>query len=145
MSSNGLSLHLRVVFNVSLFAKFGPKENFFEKSGSVIFVPLWILDLMQKIRKIVWANSEKRELRTNGRTEGQRWIYRSPPARAGWPIITVIINQRKFLPIHSVPFPSNPGLHWHTWLPCTFVHVAFAWHPWLVVLHSFLSIAKNKQ
>ena len=53
------------------FSQFGPNENFFEKSGSVTFVPLWTRDFMQKIRKIILANSEKSALqdeRTNERT-----------------------------------------------------------------------------
>ena len=55
------------------FFQFGPNENYFEKSGSVTFVPLWSPDFMQKIRKIVLANSEKSVLQ-DGRTEKGEFI-----------------------------------------------------------------------
>ena len=40
--------------------KMGKSFFFFEKSGSVTFLHLWIPNFMQKIRKISWANSEKK-------------------------------------------------------------------------------------
>ena len=40
-------------------------KNFFQNSGSVTFLPLLSPNLMQKIRKILWAISEKTSLPTN--------------------------------------------------------------------------------
>ena len=40
-------------------------NNFFQKSGSVAFLPLYSPNLMQKIRKIARAVSEKTALPTN--------------------------------------------------------------------------------
>ena len=37
-------------------AQFGHNEIFFEKSGSVTFLPLWSPNFMQEIRKIFRAN-----------------------------------------------------------------------------------------
>ena len=38
-------------------------KNFFQKSGSVTFLSLYSTNLMQKIRKVLTAISEKTELR----------------------------------------------------------------------------------
>ena len=42
----------------------GAPETFFKKSEIVTFLVLWIPNIMQKIRKILRANSEKRPLPT---------------------------------------------------------------------------------
>ena len=54
-----------------VFAHLRPPKIFFQKSGSVTFVPLWCTNFMQKIRKILRAVSEIfKDGRTNGRTNG---------------------------------------------------------------------------
>ena len=52
------------------FPHLRPPKIFFQKPGSVTFVPLWCTNFMQKIRKILRAVSEifKDGLRTDGRT-----------------------------------------------------------------------------
>ena len=40
------------------FPPFVTPRNFFQKSGSVTFVPLWCPNFMQKIRKVLTAVSE---------------------------------------------------------------------------------------
>ena len=55
------------------WALFAPKwgiRSFWGKSGSVTFFHLYSPNFMQKIRKILRANSEKNVLRTDGRTDG---------------------------------------------------------------------------
>ena len=58
---------------MGVFPHLRPPKIFFQKSGSVTFVPLWCTDFMQKIRKILRAVSEifKDGLRTtdHGRTD----------------------------------------------------------------------------
>ena len=48
-----------------LFREYLQIENFFQKSGSVTFLPLQSPNFMQKIRKILGAVSEKTALLTN--------------------------------------------------------------------------------
>ena len=52
------------------FSQFETPHDFFQKSGSVTFAPLWCPDFMQKIRKIPRAVSEiiKDGPRTDQRT-----------------------------------------------------------------------------
>ena len=55
-----------------VFSPFVTPKIFFQKSGSVTFVPLWCTNFMQKIRKIVEIFKDERttdELRTDGRTD----------------------------------------------------------------------------
>ena len=56
---------------MGVFPHLRPPKIFFQKSGSVTFVPLWCTNFMQKIRKILRAVSEifKDGLRTNGLTD----------------------------------------------------------------------------
>ena len=49
-----------------VFPHLRPPKNFFQKSGSVTFVPLWWLNFMQKIRKILRVVSE---IFKDGRTD----------------------------------------------------------------------------
>ena len=52
-----------------VFPPFVTPQEFFQKSGSVTFVPLWCTNFMQKIRKILGAVSEiSKDGLTNGRT-----------------------------------------------------------------------------
>ena len=52
---------------MGVFPHLRPPKIFFQKSGSVTFVPLWCTNFMQKIRKILRAVSEifKDGLRTD--------------------------------------------------------------------------------
>ena len=55
------------------FPPFATPQDFFQKSGSVTFVPLWCTNFMQKIRKILRAVSEIfKDGRTNGPTDGRK-------------------------------------------------------------------------
>ena len=61
-----------------------PPKIFFQKSGSVTFVPLWGTNFMQKIRKNQWAVSEifKDGLTdglTDQRTNGLTWAITMSP------------------------------------------------------------------
>ena len=47
------------------FLRISPNEDFFQKSDSVTFLPLWSPNFMQKIRKILRAVSGKTALPTN--------------------------------------------------------------------------------
>ena len=49
-------------------AKIGQNENFYQKSGRAIFLPLLSRNFMPSFRKIVGAVSEINSLRTDGRT-----------------------------------------------------------------------------
>ena len=51
------------------WAKFGQNENFSQKKGSAIFLPLLSPNFMPSIRKIVGAVSEINSLLTNGRMD----------------------------------------------------------------------------
>ena len=54
------------------FPPFATPKIFFQKSGSVTFVPLWCTNFMQKIRKILRAVSEIfKDGLTDGLTDGQ--------------------------------------------------------------------------
>ena len=54
------------------FSQFATPMTFFQKSGSVTFVPLWCTNFMQKIRKILRAVSEIfKDRRTNGQMDGR--------------------------------------------------------------------------
>ena len=56
---------------MGVFPHLRPPKIFFQKSGSVTFVPLWYTNFMKKIRKILRAVSEIfKDGRTNGRTNG---------------------------------------------------------------------------
>ena len=56
---------------MGVFPHLRPPKIFFQKSGSVTFVPLWCTNFMQKNRKILRAVSEIfKDGRTNGRTNG---------------------------------------------------------------------------
>ena len=61
--------------------------------------------------------------------------------------ISLIQNQREnkleYIPIHIVPFPSNPGLHTQIWEPSELMQLALEWQPPFVVLHSFTSEIYN--
>ena len=58
------------------FLHFLGKWKFFpEKSGSISFVPLWIRDFMQKIRKIILANPEKHALQTYEQMDEQTRVH----------------------------------------------------------------------
>ena len=55
-----------------VFPHLRPPKIFFQKSGSVTFVPLWCTNFMQKIRKILRAVSEIfKDGRTDGPTDGR--------------------------------------------------------------------------
>ena len=54
---------------MGVFPHLRPPKIFFQKSGSVTFVPLWCTNFMQKIRKILRAVSE---IFKDGRTDGPR-------------------------------------------------------------------------
>ena len=76
-------------------AQFGHNEIFFEKSGSVTFLPLWSPNLMQKIRTIPWLHSEINVLRTvrltDWLTDGAHFI--GPPLRGSNNLnCTIILN-----------------------------------------------------
>ena len=85
-------------------AKIGQNENFYQKSGRAIFLPLLSPNFMPSFRKIVGAVSEINSLRTDGRTDGQRWnhttgrfrwfnIYRITSIyRASWITVITWIN-----------------------------------------------------
>ena len=47
------------------FSEYLHIKNYFQKSGSVTFLPLWSPNFMQKIRKTLRAVSEKTALPTN--------------------------------------------------------------------------------
>ena len=51
---------------MGIFPHLRPPKIFFQKSGSVTFVPLWCTNFMQKIRKILRAVSE---IFKDGRTD----------------------------------------------------------------------------
>ena len=68
------------------FPHLRPPTIFFQKSGSVTFVPLWCTNFMQKIRKILKAVSEifKDSRTTNdGPTDGQGRLLRTPSGNPG--------------------------------------------------------------
>jgi len=54
---------------MGVFPHLRPPKIFFQKSGSVTFVPLWCTNFMQKIRKILRAVSE---IFKDGRTDHGR-------------------------------------------------------------------------
>ena len=58
-------------------------QDFFQKSGSVTFVPLWCSNFMQKIRKNQWTVSEifKDGRTDHGRTNGQGRLLRTPSGK----------------------------------------------------------------
>ena len=58
------------------FPLFVTPQDFFQKSGSVTFVPLWCTNFMQKFRKILRAVSEIfKDGRTDGLTDhGRTWV-----------------------------------------------------------------------
>ena len=64
---------------MGVFPHLRPPRIFFQKSGSVTFVPLWCTNFMQKIKKILRAVSEifKDGPRTDGRTDMGDYI--GPP------------------------------------------------------------------
>ena len=66
-----------------LFAQKRGNRIFPEKSGFVTFLHLWIPNIMQKIRKILWPNFEKKLGQTDGETERQEQIHRSLAFSAG--------------------------------------------------------------
>ena len=71
---------------MGVFPHLRPPKIFFQKSGSVTFVPLWCTNFMQKIRKILRAVSEifKDGLRTtDGLTDGQGRLLRTPSGKPG--------------------------------------------------------------
>ena len=56
---------------MGVFPHLRPPKIFFQKSGSVTFVPIWCTNFMQKIRKILRAVSEIfKDGQTNGLTDG---------------------------------------------------------------------------
>ena len=56
-------------------------QDFFEKSGTVTFVPLWCTNFMQKIRKILRVVSE---IFKDGRMDhGYGWLYRTLSGKRG--------------------------------------------------------------
>ena len=58
---------------MGLFPNMWHPQDFFQKSGSVTFVPLWCSNFMQKIRKKQWAVSEIfKDGPTEGPTDGPR-------------------------------------------------------------------------
>ena len=62
------------------FSPFVTPKIFFQKSGSVTFVPLWCSNFMQKIRKSYWTVSEISKdgpWRDPQITDGQRWLHRT--------------------------------------------------------------------
>ena len=72
---------LRKVWKTLFLGKLGPfwahlspqggLRIFFQKSKNVIFLLLWLLTIMQKIRKNQWADPEKNWLQTHARTDGR--------------------------------------------------------------------------
>ena len=61
---------------MGVFPHLRPPKIFFQKSGSVTFVPLWCTNFMQKFRKILRAVSEIfKDGRTDGLTDhGRTWV-----------------------------------------------------------------------
>ena len=55
-------------------------QDFFQKSGSVTFVPLWCPNFMQKIRKILRAVSE---IFKDGHPHGQGRLLWTPSGKPG--------------------------------------------------------------
>ena len=109
------------------FPHLWPPKIFFQKSGSVTFVPLWCPNFMQKIRKNQWAVSEifTDGPRTDQRTNGQGRLLRTPSGKpwaqkgllfmvmmltylcSHWPITTTLIawitRWRHLMVIHQWP------------------------------------------
>ena len=67
------------------FPPFATPYDFFQKSGSVTFVPLWCTNFMQKIRKILRAVSEifKDGRTDHGPTDAQGRLLRTPSGKPG--------------------------------------------------------------
>ena len=57
--------------NLETLSRISPNQEFFQKYNSVTFLPLYSPNLMQKIRKILRAVSEKTVLPTNQPTKYQ--------------------------------------------------------------------------
>ena len=80
------SKNIKNTLKRGFFPHFRPPKIFFQKSGSVTFVPLWCTNFMQKIRKILRAVSEifNNGPWTDGRTAdigdyiGPLWINQGP-------------------------------------------------------------------
>ena len=96
---------------MGVFPHLRPPRFFFQKSGSVTFVPLWCPNFMQKIRKNQWAVSEIfKDGRTDGprtdqRTNGQGRLLRTPSGKPG------VQNMCQILPVNTV----NKGWGRYLW------------------------------
>ena len=106
---------------MGVFPHLRPPKIFFQKSGSVTFVPLWCTNFMQKIRKILRAVSEIFKdglLRTTTdyglrTTDGHGWLHRT---LSGKPGVQKCIN-------HAC-LPQTPSsLIW-----CTLPYQSFMWY-----------------
>ena len=64
---------------------FATPQIFFQKSGSVTFVPLWCPNFMQKLEKTNEQSLRylKTDTRTDGRTHGQGRLLRTPSGKPG--------------------------------------------------------------
>ena len=94
---------------MGVFPHLWPPKIFFQKSGSVTFVPLWCPNFMQKIRKNQWAVSEifKDGLwTTDQRTDGQGRLLRTPSGKPG--------VKNRLVAIISI-YSGSPCWHW-IWL-----------------------------
>ena len=62
-----------------------PPRFFFQKSGSVTFVPLWCPNFMQKTRKTNEQSLRylKTDTHTDERTDGQGRLLRTPSGKPG--------------------------------------------------------------
>ena len=69
---------------MGVFPHLRPPKFFFQKSGSVTFVPLWCTNFMQKIRKILGAVSEifkdgpRTDYGLRTTDHWHRWLHRTP-------------------------------------------------------------------
>ena len=81
--------HQKCALKMGAFPHLWSPRFFFQKSGTVTFVPLWCINLMQKIRNNLWTISEIfKDGYTDGPTDGpgtnrQGWLLRTPSGEPG--------------------------------------------------------------
>ena len=90
-----------------LFRKYLRIKNFFRKSDSVTFLPLQFPNVMQKIRKILRAVSEKTALPTNQATNYYQQNYYQSYRTSLKPVQECTNNATKDYGMHIYKIPRN--------------------------------------
>ena len=78
---------------------YDPPTFFFQKSGSVTFLPSWCPNFMQTIRKKQWRVFEifKDKPQTNGRTNRQWWLLRTRQKNPGSKKSMSLVSEKRFI------------------------------------------------